>query len=570
VYERVPDQLLKGDEIVSLCAKFLHNFSHKQKHSPSTLTTHDHSFLDCAISCWANIIRSVSDDDKEAVEATLQTSLRLLATPSTRELLSKVLIAKSITPSYFYKAEPCSLSPLHICATMGLSSLVKLLLTPTAAGNNDSVTLHRTILGLGSESSMSRTNFFDITAKDPEGRTPIFCAARYGHVSIIYLLLNTDGSESGINTQDCDGATPLFWAAAYGLCDVVTQLLSSEGVEVNIRDHKMRTALIWSARKGQSRALRLLIEVGKAEVNAKDMDGRTALSFAAEYGRLSVVEHLLQVRDICTEEPDNDGLTPLMYAAKKGQSEVAELFLELGKVDVGTVCRMERTALSWAANHNRVDLVRILLQAGNQVDVNHKDVSGLTPLALATKQGFREVMDELIKKGEADVNCRDANMRTPLMEAVACRDYSIVQTLLSAEDIAVNAQDENGMTSLAWAVFLDCMDITALLLSQNNIDVDLGAAGGTTPLMLAMYKEPPTLAVVKLLVEVGTADINARDDDGQTALSIAEDNASMGNKDPLFKELVDILVETGRLDIDITMSQIDFPDSANQEVYHGC
>ena len=70
-----------------------------------------------------------------------------------------------------------------------------------------------------------------------------------------------------------------------------------------------------------------------------------------------------------------------------------------------------RTALSWAAEADRADVVNVLLEYGAELD--RIDYSGRSPLSWAAASGALDVVDLLIGRG-ANVNLRDTNGVAPL------------------------------------------------------------------------------------------------------------------------------------------------------------
>ena len=72
-----------------------------------------------------------------------------------------------------------------------------------------------------------------------------------------------------------------------------------------------------------------------------------------------------------------------------------------------------RAPLHLAAEHGSLDLVLLLIDYGDQIDVNMRDMRGRTPLHEAADRGFTEVAKFLMRCG-ADVNIQDNDGNTPL------------------------------------------------------------------------------------------------------------------------------------------------------------
>ena len=75
---------------------------------------------------------------------------------------------------------------------------------------------------------------------------------------------------------------------------------------------------------------------------------------------------------------DKRGTTPLMYAAAYGSADAVKILIEAG-ADVNSKNAFDATALMWAVND--LDKVRLLLTKG--ADVNARSKMGRSPLLMA-------------------------------------------------------------------------------------------------------------------------------------------------------------------------------------------
>ncbi|CAN9182088.1 unnamed protein product [Alternaria alternata] len=156
----------------------------------------------------------------------------------------------------------------------------------------------------------------DINAKDEDGVTPLWTAARWGQESVVRLLVEQDGID--INAKDKDGATPLWIAAEYGHESVVRLLVEQDGIDINAKDKDGATPLRIAAEYGHESVMRLLVEQDGIDINAKDKDGATPLRIAAEYGYEGIMRLLVEQDGIDINAKDKDGATPLRIAAEYG------------------------------------------------------------------------------------------------------------------------------------------------------------------------------------------------------------------------------------------------------------
>jgi ankyrin repeat protein len=227
------------------------------------------------------------------------------------------------------------------------------------------------------------------------------------------------------------------------------------------------------------------------------------------------------------------------------------------------------TPLLYAARDGRMDIVRMLLEAG--ADINQRDANEITPLIIAITNNHPDVARDLIDRG-ADIKAVDWYGRTALWAAVETRNMDVDNaTFVNSIDRAPfldliqvlleRGADPNVRTkevppirreflritgSLAWVDFTGqtpfltaslAGDLTVMkLLLKHNADPNIPTFAGTTALMAAAgvnwvvdqtYDEgqPALLDAVKLCVELGM-DISAVNSMGLTALHGAANRGS--------------------------------------------
>ncbi len=155
-----------------------------------------------------------------------------------------------------------------------------------------------------------------------------------------------------------------------------------------------------------------------------------------------------------------------------------------------------------AAAFNEVGIIQVLLYKGAQIDA--QDPDGDTALHFAALIGNIKPMKVLIDAG-ADVNTSNHHGWTPLMNSASMGNYECVRILLE-KGADVDARSEEGNTSL-------------ILLAKSTKPSNIERLKGWKRLLLPW--DP--LTTLQILLEKG-ADVNAKNDKGQTALSAAEEN----------------------------------------------
>jgi ankyrin repeat protein len=193
-------------------------------------------------------------------------------------------------------------------------------------------------------------------------------------------------------------------------------------------------------------------------------------------------------------DPD---ITPLMAALDRGDAAKARELIAAG-ANVNAADQHGWTALMRAAAGGDTATVRALLAAG--ADANARNKEGETALFGAAFLGRLLAASELVRHG-ADVNSTSKLGATPLMEAIqACAP-------------PVDFQSRRGST----APVVGRASLSEFLIARG---ADVNQRGmGETPLHLAARNG--CADVVQILIKAG-ADVNATDDEGRTALAIAD------------------------------------------------
>lgn len=109
------------------------------------------------------------------------------------------------------------------------------------------------------------------------------------------------------------------------------------------------------------------------------------------------------------------------------------------------------------------------------------------------------------------------------------------------EDYPYTPESRYSQAPLSWAAGNGCNTIVTLLLTKHNVDPDLKEShSGLTALSRAAMGGHE--AVVKLLLETGKVEVNAKDSNNQTPLSWAAKGG--------YKAIVKLLLETGKFEVD--------------------
>lgn len=273
-------------------------------------------------------------------------------------------------------------------------------------------------------------------------------------------------------------STPLIIATEKGYEEIVKALIAA-GADVNAKNEYGRTALFQAAcKKDRGKIAYLLVKAG-ADVNTVN-GGRSALSMAASYSHIGVMKALVKGK-VDIDKPD-DGLTPLFYAIRDNREKSVRFLLKHG-ADIKNCKKLMSIAHS-------VEVANALLKAG--ADINEDNGA---PLTNSIYYGHPELFEFLIKSGAK---------KTP-------------EILAECLNSAIHSNNPN----------------TVSLVLQYEADVNFADKNtGNTPLMDGVKKG--NAKIVKILLEAG-ADVDAKNKNGETALSLAEKLTK--NKEEIIKLL---------------------------------
>lgn len=268
------------------------------------------------------------------------------------------------------------------------------------------------------------------------------------------------------------------------------------------------------------------------DINAPTKSGETPLVTAVSCGDDEMLHRVLQGgADI--EVRSADGRTPLMHAVWHGHEKIAGVLLSRGaQVDARTG---DWTPLHKAADMGRLDLVKLLLQSGADIeakspkklilnkpasdsvktgralsdedDSDDSDTShGWTALLRASHHG-NEAVARILIDHNADIEARSPSKATPLIYAAETQHEALVDLLLIRGAI-VEVEDEFGWKPLHRTLVKRGGEKVAQRLIDHDANINPICAYKKTPLHYAVEKNDEGMAC--FLLRAGAA-IEARD-----------------------------------------------------------
>jgi len=164
------------------------------------------------------------------------------------------------------------------------------------------------------------------------------------------------------------------------------------------------------------------------------------------------------------------GKTQLYYFCENGMTSSVVRMLKMKSIDVEGRFRGRedgKTCLMTAASNGRLDICRLLIDKGAQLESN--DWIGLTPLHFAADQGHVEIVRLLCDRG-ADVEARDVFGSWPLHYAAWNGHIFVMKELIEERNAEINSRTNDGRTALRWARQYNKADVAAYLVSRGGIE----------------------------------------------------------------------------------------------------
>ena len=381
----------------------------------------------------------------------------------------------------------------------------------------------------------------NVNATDQTNRTALMKACQEKHVDSIHVLLKA-GADT--NIAHMDGWTCLMCAVDSHCSYEMLQEIIDHGADVNVTNKYNRTALMIACERRHEDAIHVLLKAGSdtniahtfgrtclmvavanncsdevlqaiidhgADVNATNRNNHTALMLACGKRHANAI-HVLLNAGSDTNIAHKDGWTCLMVAVDSHCSyEMVQEIIDHG-ADVNATNRNNHTALMLACGKGHVDAIHILLKAGSDTNIAHKD--GWTCLMVAVDSHCSyEMVQEIIDHG-ADVNATNRNNHTALMLACGKRHVDAIHILLKAGS-DTNIAHKDGWTCLMVAVDSHCSYEMVQEIIDHGADVNVTNKYNRTALTIACEKRH--VDAIHVLRKAG-ADTNIVEKYGGTCL----------------------------------------------------
>eukprot|EP01124_Arcella_intermedia_P009625 TRINITY_DN16292_c0_g1_i1.p1 TRINITY_DN16292_c0_g1~~TRINITY_DN16292_c0_g1_i1.p1 ORF type:complete len:1859 (+),score=529.61 TRINITY_DN16292_c0_g1_i1:234-5579(+) len=448
---------------------------------------------------------------------------------------------------------------------------------------------------------------------DEEGETPLLVAISTNNLDAVKLLLSSEIQKIDINLSDeMTGLTPLMCAVQNKgpkRIEITKLLLQTPGININAQDEEGSTALVIASKSGDVELAKLLIDFG-AEINLARSESETPLQIAmiSNNKELSQLlsnrsssetlprfeperEKYLRQSLFVLRETSKRNLLPGIELVQPQKPFSDKVFVKVPIRDPVKDIIVGRGWKRFKYEENATKTALLCFDINTQLEVPDLNISFqsvvrtekcdmynepnkfvflVIPLKFqiaATTEKGREIWMKIIRhfckelqvkaspqiprEESRNLNAHKLNFtqtdyydKLSLLQKISIGDIKEV-TLLIEKSISVNFV-HNGNTPLKSAIQNGNMDIVKVLLSLGRADVNLKDDKGMTPLLHAVLHPEKSSQLVPLLLNTQGLSINEPDKNEQsplhhailngnleiaTSLINAKANISMGKKE---------------------------------------
>ena len=334
------------------------------------------------------------------------------------------------------------------------------------------------------------------SCENDDSNTPLHIACDYRHIDIVQYLLSTGKANPlAKNNNDkipmYERLPMLHLAAREDWMDIIIDLITNYKCDTNCKDDSRCTPLHYAANNNHLEVVRYLINEQHCDPMARDINGNTPLHYACYNDCLKIAQYLISEAHCNPSCENNDGNTPLHYACDCRHRDIVQYLLSTGKVD------------PLAKNNN--DKIPMYEQ--------------LPMLHLAAREGWMDIIIDLITNYKCDTNCKDNSGCTPLHYAANDNHLEVVRYFINEQHCDPMTRDNDGNTPLHIACWNDCLKIAQYLISEAHCSPLCENNDGDTPLHIACVNN--YIQIVQYFLSTGKVDSLPKNKYGETPVDYA-------------------------------------------------
>lgn len=246
-----------------------------------------------------------------------------------------------------------------------------------------------------------------------------------------------------------------------------------------------------------------------------------ALHICIQMNNLSIFNALLSY-GVSINITLSGGYTTLMESVMDNRLDIMRLLLTFKEVDISKLNEAGKNALHIACELKNVEAAKLIYErAGAEIFTVPTSISKDLPIHISCEAGDIKMVRLLAKVAPETFNTPNFNGLTPLMIASKSDFIDIVRAFLAMDNIDVLLQDKEGLTALHIAVDAGNMDIVQEISWANRQVVSVQDKYGLTPLHLAT--ELGDVEMVEFFLNLDYIDATIRDKDGKLASELSDD-----------------------------------------------
>ncbi|KAJ5076184.1 ankyrin repeat ph and sec7 domain containing protein secg-related [Anaeramoeba ignava] len=378
-------------------------------------------------------------------------------------------------------------------------------------------------------------NKADVNATEKwKKRTPLHLACMNGSDSKIITELVNRGAN--IEAADFDNQSAIHYAllTANNPKEMI-KMLWFDSVKLNTENQAL-IHLVMMKKQADPKIPKFIIKKQKHLINAQDMHLRTPLHYAMENSEQMEAISALLSSGARIDMTDGSFNTSLIFLLKSGKIRDPKIILScISKRHINMANKQHMCALHYAIlNSYSVEIIEMLLENGAKLDI--PGPKNKTPLFFAIEKNQIDTIEFFLSKKGNEINVIESEKGlTPLMFALDMRSpLAVVFSLIDHPDLDLKIKNKFNQSVIHFACLFGSPENVVKILKKiiekisiqnqdsadqiniNSVDVD-----GNTPLHLLCSQAIPSSELVSLLLDGIGVDVNARNNQNQTALHYA-------------------------------------------------